>query len=184
MLRRMPLLLVAIALLAVAVVIAADERESASSADVEAAVPARVSETRVGRVQGTEAYIALTYDGRRLRAYACDGSARRPATLSAWFEAAWDGREPITIVADGARLRVERLHVAGRIAGRLDGHRFTAEPATRSAGLRRLDSARWIVLADGSVRGALVDPRPRKCRPVQVTLADGTTQIVTVCKAG
>ena len=40
-----------------------------------------------------------------------------------------------------------------------------------------------IVLPNGDTRGVMVDPRPRKCRPVQVTLADGTTQIVTVCKS-
>jgi hypothetical protein len=148
------------------------------------ASPGRAASEHVGRVQGTEAYIAVTYDGRRLRAYACDGSGRRPATTSAWFEAAWDGRKPITIVADGgAELRVERVHADGRISGRLDGHRFTVEPATGPAGLVERDGARWVVLADGSIRGAMINPRPIKCRPVMTTLADGTTQIVTVCKA-
>jgi hypothetical protein len=137
----------------------------------------------VGRVQGMEAYIAVTYDGKRLWAYACDGSARRPATKSAWFEAPWDGRAPITIVSTGgAKLRVEHVHADGRISGRLGGHRFTVSPATGPAGLVEREGAGWVVLGDGSIRGAMVDPRPRKCRPVQVTLADGTTQIVTVCK--
>jgi hypothetical protein len=72
----------------------------------------------------------VTYDGERLRAYACDGSARRPATISAWFEAAWDGREPVTIVS-------------GDRAGR---------------------------------------SRRAQRRPLGL-LADGTTQIVTVCKS-
>jgi hypothetical protein len=170
----------------VVVVLALGSRERGSAAnDERSGTPVRATETRVGRVQGTEAYIALTHDGRRLRAYACDGSARRPATMSAWFEAPWDGRSPIAVVsADGAKLRVERLHADGRISGRLEGHRFTAEPATGPAGRVERDGARWVVLADGSVRGAMIDPRPRKCRPVQVTLADGTTQIVTVCKSG
>ena len=44
--------------------------------------------------------------------------------------------------------------------------------------------ATTIVLADRRYRGTMADPRPRKCRPVLVTLADGTTEIVTVCKFG
>ena len=136
---------------------------------------------RVGRVQGTEAYIALTYDGERLRAYACDGSARRPATLSGWFEAPWDGRAPITIVsAGGAKLRVERVHAGGRISGRLGGHRFMVEPATGPAGLVERDGARWVVLADGSIRGTMISTR-KPCRFVLVTGANGQQQWVSVC---
>jgi hypothetical protein len=180
---RLRLLLVSIALMGLAVVLGLDSQPGrVGSADEQSAAIARGTDTRVGRVQGTEAYIAVRYDGLRLQAYACDGSARRPATVSGWFEAEWDGREPATIVSDGLRLRVERLHADGRISGRLDGHRFTAEPATGPAGLFERDGRRSVVLADGSVRGAMIDPRPRRCRPVQVTLVDGTTQIVTVCK--
>jgi hypothetical protein len=46
-------------------------RAAAGSA---AAKPSRT--VAVGNVQGTEAYAAVTYDGHRLRAYACDGSGR------------------------------------------------------------------------------------------------------------
>lgn len=142
------------------------------------AKPARTA--AVGTVQGTEAFLAVTYDGHRLRAYACDGSARRLPTISTWFDAPWDGRSAITVVSGDHTLRLE-----GSRTGRLDGHRFSLTRATGPAGLheRKVRTSRVtsVVLPNGDTRGAMVDPRPRKCRPVQVTLADGTTQIVTVC---
>ena len=149
---------------------------------------AEAPRTAVGKVQGTEAFVALTHDGGRLRAYACDGSARRLATISAWFEAPWDGRSRISVVSDGIELEIERVRSDGRVVGRLDGRRFTLAPATGPAGLydRKVRTSRVtsIVLPNGDTRGVMIDPRPRKCRPVQVTLADGTTQVVTVCKVG
>jgi hypothetical protein len=78
----------------------------------------------VGKVQGTEAYLAVTYDGHRLRAYACDGSARRLPTTSAWFQAPWDGRSPMTVVSHGHTLKLD-----GPMSGRLDGLRFELERA-------------------------------------------------------
>jgi hypothetical protein len=133
----------------------------------------------VGKVRGTEAFLAVTYDGHRVRAYACNGSARRPATMSTWFTAPWDGRSPITIVNGDHTLRLD-----GPRSGLLDGHRFALRRATGPAGLYERKRDTWVVLTNGDIRGAMVDPRPRKCRPVQVTLVDGTTQIVTVCKTG
>ena len=147
---------------------------------------------KVGRVAGTQAYVALAFDGRRLRAYVCDGADGRPPAIAQWFRGRWDGRSAIVLAVGGVELRIDRVHPDGRITGRLRGfggsHAFTARPAAGPAGLYDGGDARrglrvtWIVLADRSVRGAMVDPRPRKCRPVQVTLVDGTTQIVTVCK--
>jgi hypothetical protein len=102
----------------------------------------------VGKVQGTEAYLAVTYDGHQLRAYTCDGSARRLPTLSRWFEAPWDGRSPITRHA---------LTMAGPVDGRLGGHRFTLEPATGPGGLYERTSGTtietWVVLNNGEIRG-------------------------------
>jgi hypothetical protein len=96
--------------------------------------------------------------------------------------APWDGRTPITIVgAGGAKLRVERVHADGRISGRLDGHRFTVEPATGTAGLVERDGARRVVLADGSIRGTMIPTRPPRCRVVLVTSSSGQQQWVTVC---
>ena len=175
MLRTTSLLVVSIALMVLAVLVAPDPHERG-----QAAARASGAETFVGRVQGTEAYIALTYDGERLEAYACDGSARRPATISAWFESPWDGEATVTVVNGDSRLRAR--HVDGQISGRLDGRRFTAVRATGTAGYYERDGRRSVVLADGSVRGTFVNPRPVKCRPVQTTLANGTTQVVTVCR--
>ena len=140
----------------------------------------------VGPVNDSRAFVAVEADGSRVRAYVCDGKS-----LSQWFRGAWDRKEPVTLRAGGRTLRL-RPAGDGRIAGRLiqDGtsNTFTVAPATGPAGLydikRGKTRATWVMLADGRVRGAMVDPRPRRCRPVQVTLADGTTQIVTVCKLG
>jgi hypothetical protein len=101
--------------------------------------------------------------------------------VSAWFEAAWDGREAVSIVAaDGTRLSVERVTSDGRVRGRLDGHRFTASPASGPAGLVERDGIRSVVLADGSVRGTMVSTR-KPCRFVLVTGPGGQQQWVSVC---
>ena len=101
----------------------------------------------VGKVQGTETYLAVTFDGHRLRAFACSGSARRLPTISTWFDAAWDGRSPIARRA---------LKMDGPLSGRLAGHRFTLEPATGPGGLYEQTSGTttetWIVLGNGAIR--------------------------------
>ena len=144
----------------------------------------------VGPVDDTRAFVAVEADGARVRAYVCDGTSRRGATISQWFRGSWDQRAPITLRAGGRTLRLRPPGADGQISGRLiqDGtsNTFTVKTATGPAGLydirRGSLRATWVMLPDRRVRGAMVDPRPRRCRPVQVTLADGTTQIVTVCK--
>ena len=134
----------------------------------------------VGKVQGTEAYLAVTYDGHHLRAYACNGSARRLPTISTWFEAPWDGRSPITVVDGGHTLTMD-----GPTSGRLDGHRFELDPATGPAGLfeqtRGTTTETSIVLGNGEIRGAMIPTRPPRCRLVLVTSSSGQQQYVTVC---
>ena len=140
----------------------------------------------VGPVDDSRAFVAVEPGGARVRAYVCDG--RR---LSQWFHGRWDRRSAVTLRAGGRSLRLRPM-AAGRITGRLiqDGtsNTFTVRRARGPAGLydirRGKTHATWVMLADRRFRGAMVDPRPRKCRPVQVTLFDGTTAIVTVCKAG
>jgi len=119
----------------------------------------------VGKVQGTEAYLAVTYDGHRLRAYACNGSARRLPTISARFEAPWDGRSPITVKSGGHTLDLD-----GTASGRLDGrHRFALAPATGPAGLYEQTSGTTtevsVVLNNGEIRGTFIPTRPRP-RPI------------------
>ena len=134
----------------------------------------------VGKVQGTEAYLAVTYDGHHLRAYACNGSARRLPTVSAWFEAPWDGRSPIAVTAGGHTLRLD-----GPLSGRLDGHRFTLHRATGPGGLYEELSGTTtetsVVLDNGEIRGTFVPTRPPRCRVVLVTSSSGQQQSVTVC---
>lgn len=47
--------------------------------------------------------------------------------------------------------------------------------------LRDGEGATWILLSKRSMRGTFISPRPRKCRAVLVTNANGTQQMVTVC---
>jgi hypothetical protein len=134
----------------------------------------------VGKVQGTEAYLAVTYDGHRLRAYACDGSARRLPTVSAWFEAPWDGRSPIAVTVGGHTLSMD-----GPTSGRLDGHRFSLDPASGPGGLYEqvsgTTSETSVVLNNGEIRGTFMPTRPPRCRVVLVTSSTGQSQYVTVC---
>jgi hypothetical protein len=141
--------------------------------------------TAVGKVQGTEAYLAVTYDGAKLRAYACDGSARRLPTVSTWFEAEWDGRSAIAVISDGVELRIARVGDDGRITGTLDGHDFVLEPASGPAGLYERTSGTttdtWVVLASGDIRGAMIPQGPpKRCVRVTVTGPNGP-ELVFVC---
>jgi hypothetical protein len=133
----------------------------------------------VGKVPGTEAYLAVTYDGHHLRAYACNGSARRLPTISAWFEAPWDGHSAITVRSGRHTLKLD-----GPTSGRLDGHRFLLDPASGPAGLYEQTSGSTsetsIVLGNGEIRGAMADTRPRKCRAVLVSGPNGPTHVM-VC---
>jgi hypothetical protein len=134
----------------------------------------------VGKVQGTEAYLAVTYDGHRLRAYACNGSARRLPTISGWFEAPWDGRSAITVVDGGHTLTMD-----GPATGRLDGHRFTLDPASGPGGLYEQTTGTTtetsVVLNNGEIRGTMIPTRPPRCRFVLVTSSNGQQQYVTIC---
>jgi hypothetical protein len=139
----------------------------------------------VGRVDGTRAFIAVSVRGDRLRVYVCDGTLRRDATISVWFKRRWDGRSPITIRRGGHVLHIDRVR-GGRIAGTLDGtHRFRVRPAKTPAGLfrghKRALSTTWIVLPGRAKRGTFVPTRPRKCRLVLVSGANGQSQWVSVC---
>ena len=162
----------------------------------EAVAQISVRDSKVGKVKGTRAYISLAHDGKRVRAYVCNGTSKRGATISKWFRGRWDGKSPLTLGRPGLELEIENVHADGRVSGHLhwmsEDHDFMVRPATGPAGLYDRKKAEgpdrprgtWIFLSKRTYRGAMVDPRPRRCRPVQVTLADGTTQIVTVCKLG
>jgi hypothetical protein len=150
-----------------------------------------VPHSRVGRVDGTRAHIAVSFDGRRVRVYVCDGTPKRRATISQWLKARWNGLEPIMLVSDGVEVRLDPVHPEGRITGALTAfsgpHTFAVEPASGPAGLydgkdRRIRDT-WIVLPDGSLRGNMACLRPprTRCRMVTVTLANGTTREEVRC---
>jgi hypothetical protein len=122
-----------------------------------------------GKVQGTDAYIAIVSDGTQAVGYACDGS-----TVSVWLmqprlagaRAELLNREgtPIGSVTLAAGTASGAVQVAGA------SHPFTASLATGKVGLYRnttgtpdqpsYTESGWILLADGSVRGNtnFVDP--------------------------
>jgi hypothetical protein len=164
--------------------------------DLPSVRPTLAPDSKVGQIKRTRAYIALSFDGRRLRAYVCDGKGRRRATISTWFSGRWDGRSPITLAADGLELRIDEVHPDGHVTGRVrlrrGTRRFTVEPATGPAGLyegtirrgRHKLRATWIVLANRSARGAMACTLPTKlrCYYATLTLVDGTTVTVKVCK--
>lgn len=125
---------------------------------------ADASETFVGRVAGSNAYIAVSKDGRRVGGYVCDnGSGSR------WIGYTWlrNGRAPLRA---GSGERVGSVRIAGRratgtirVRGRTRRFRATRVRRGRDAGLHfalgkqtnRLLVAGWILLPDGTQRGAV-----------------------------
>jgi hypothetical protein len=152
----------------------------------------------VGRVEGSEMFIAVLDDGTNVRAYLCNGTVDE-GTLDLWFEGSWDGAGSVTLRAAKLALTIERSGEA--YTGRLrtaDGKQFgftAAEPQDEAAGLLKHErrdpdtgavvDKHAIVLDDGDVRGAMA-PLVTTCRFIRKTrvLADGTTQeyIVQVCR--
>ena len=120
----------------------------------------------VGKVDGTDAYVALVSDGRRVLGYVCDSKK-----LSRWID--------VSTIRDGTAALATRtgddlgeaMISGGRASGTItiDGepHPFRAVPASGEAGLYRAAhvdrkdgtlregevEAGWIVLADGTQRG-------------------------------
>ena len=122
----------------------------------------------VGRVEGTNAFIALHNDGDRLVGYVCDGvPGRSPASIQAWF----DGRANRAVKgARGGSLeaRFDDATATGSVT--LAGGRrlrYRATKVSGNAGLYRGESdtgalAGWIVAADGEQRGAVSGIRSRR----------------------
>jgi hypothetical protein len=152
---------------------------TATSAAAETRIPLKpLPNVSVGRVDGTQAFIALSVEGGKLRVYVCDGTLRRDPTVSAWFRGRADARE---LRAGGHTLTID----PGGKTGSFDGHAFTLRPATSPSGLfqgrRDGTEATWIVLQGMQKRGTFIPTRPPKCRFVLVTGPNGTQQWVNVC---
>ena len=72
---------------------------------------------RVGPVEGTRAFVALSLEGRTLRVYVCDGTLKRDPTIATWFEHRWDGRNPLTMRRDEHTLEIDAVGKDGRTTG-------------------------------------------------------------------
>ncbi|MEX2194144.1 MAG: hypothetical protein WD844_02570 [Thermoleophilaceae bacterium] len=122
------------------------------------------AETFVGRVPGSNAYIAIVKDGRKVGGYVCDNAGG-----SQWLEYTWlrDGRAPLRA---GTGERVGSVRIAGRratgtirVRGRKRRFRATQIRRGRDAGLHfaigkqtnRLLVGGWILHPDGTQRGAV-----------------------------
>lgn len=135
--------------------------------------------TFVGKVSGTNAYIALTTEGGKLGGYICDSKQ-----VSVWLGASdLSGSSGELVSRVGKQLGEARFaedSASGKVE--IDGktHSFRAEPASGNAGLYRgavdgkyavvgnLEAA-WVVLPDGTQRGATThwtDPEPIPVRQV------------------
>lgn len=130
--------------------------------DDDSAEPEPVSGTFVGRLAGTDAYVAVVAGKENVVAYVCDGAERvGEAFVGRRSGDTFAGRQ------GGARINVELSNAGARGQVTLPGAksgRFSATKAKGEAGfyrkVTRLDGRElrlaWVVLADGSQRGALV----------------------------
>lgn len=127
----------------------------AKSAPAAARPPAPKLETFVGRLDGTNAFVAIeTVDRQQVRAYVCDGTS-----LIHWLDGSVAGDRVDAKARDGAGTLTATRRGDG-FAGSAFGHAFTLSRATFPAGLYRATDpsfaieGSWIVLPDGSQRGA------------------------------
>lgn len=160
-------MMAAVALAALALAACGGDGGDAGGAD--GGKGAAVEGTYVGTVEGTEAYIALVSDGETVAGYLCDGEQ-----VSVWLdqvEVADGGAELLN--RDGETVgeaTFEGDQATGEVTVDGEAHPFTAEVATGDAGLYGgtqgergepgFVEAGWIVLPDGSQRGAtnFIDP--------------------------
>jgi hypothetical protein len=115
----------------------------------------------VGEIDGTTALVGLVSDGSRVRAYICDSQ-----TIATWFSGTLrdgqaklrsrDGRQTLALSVDGN-------HAQGTLTIAGEEHTFSADQAEGKAGIYRAGGntpdgqrlqADWIMLADGTQRGA------------------------------
>ncbi len=135
------------------------------------------AETFVGKVQGSQAFIAVAKDGRKIGGYLCDDG-----TVSRWIEYAWLRNSRAPLIAGTTGERLGSVKIARSIAtGKVDvGGRKLPFRATRVKGRRtglffavgkqknRLLVGGWILRANGTQRGAVsgLDTRTLGAVPV------------------
>jgi hypothetical protein len=129
----------------------------------------------VGPVEGSDAYIAVAKDGRKIGGYVCDDG-----TVSRWIEYRWlqHGRAPLVAGTTGETLGSVRI--AGRAASgtvSVGGQELPFHARRvhgRDAGLYfaagtqmdRVLVAGWILAPDGTQRGAVSRLDTRTLRPL------------------
>jgi hypothetical protein len=118
----------------------------------------------VGKVDGTDAYIAIASNGEEVMAYICDGK-----TITQWYrgQATTGG---LDLAAGSAKLQAQlTVDAANGSITLADGESFNfqATRAAGDAGLYRLEetvddetwTAGWVVLNDGQLRGLRVSSK-------------------------
>ena len=93
-------------------------------AHAETVKPKPLPNAQVGKVDGTNAFVGVSRRGDAIRAYVCDGTPKREATISQWFRGTGH-----TLEAGGHTLALHGRH------GSFDGHPFTLREARTPAGL-------------------------------------------------
>ncbi|HNC09053.1 MAG TPA: hypothetical protein PLX14_10140 [Anaerolineales bacterium] len=142
--------------------------------------PAGITGSWVGRVDGTDAFIAIASNGSEVLAYICDGQ-----TITQWLHGDAGDKVDldtgnIDISADGnsllAALTVDSA--SGSITYNGQTYTFTAERAAGDAGLYRSEETingenwvgGWVVLNDGQLRGMSVNLNTNSLQP-QTTIS-------------
>ena len=156
--------------------------------------PARVF---VGALADSDALIAVVLDGRQVLAYVCDGTAAGVDTWG-WFAGEAEAPQLTLVATNGAVLLVDLSGEtpSGTVINRTGHqHGFGTEAARAPAGLWRAQGlvagqpvlAAWVVLNDGSQRGAqvrggtvgtvgFIDPTSDFNRPQTVAVGGGTLE--------
>ena len=139
------------------------------------------AETFVGRVEGSDAYIAISKDGRKIGGYLCDGGA-----VSRWLEYSWleKGLAPLIAGTTGEELGSVRIAggtATGMIRVGAQDLPFRAERvhAGDDPGLYwaiakqedRLLVGGWILHPDGTQRGAVSRLNMRTLSPLPALAA-------------
>jgi hypothetical protein len=118
----------------------------------------------VGKVEGTDAYIALVTKGGQVAGYICDS-----ATISSWIKTGPVSGNTAALVSRKGVALGSVTWSGSTVSGTLTidgaGHAFSAELATGDAGLYRAAQGTpgevgsvevgWIVLPNGSQRGTI-----------------------------
>jgi len=139
------------------------------------------ADTFVGRVEGSDAYIAISKDGRKIGGYLCDGGA-----VSRWLEYSWleKARAPLIAGTTGEELGSVRIAggtATGMIRVGAQDLPFRAERvhAGDDPGLYwaiakqedRLLVGGWILHPDGTQRGAVSRLNMRTLSPLPALAA-------------